>query len=431
MYNGLIQYIREQFPSLQRTVGGKLIAYLDGPGGYQVPTRVLSAMERYLTTMNANSGAQYLTSRETDEMIQRAREAFGDFFNCSWEEVAFGTNMTTLNFMLAQALAREMHSGDKVLITEIDHDANRAPWLELRERGIVVEEVRVDTETCTLDMADYEKKLTKNTKLVACSYAANAVGTINDVEAVVSMAHQCGAFAVIDSVHYAAHGPINVKAIDTDFLLCSAYKLFGPHIGILYARKDTFDKLRTLKCKFQKNYPPYKIETGTLNHEGIAGAAEALEFVADIGVRFGQELHACNKKPETRRDKLISGLNVFHSYEQRLTSYLLRELSAIEEVSIYGPPEGYPRTSTVSFTYGTCTARRIAQYLDTKGIFVWDGDFSATRLIERLELVDRGGLVRIGIAPYNTKTELERLIASLKDKATLVNFLKHRNERRN
>ncbi|MGD8522281.1 MAG: cysteine desulfurase-like protein [Desulfobacterales bacterium] len=411
-----INYVRKQFPSLKIKVNGFPAAFLDGPGGYQVPSATINAMENYLINMNANCHGTYLTSLRTDEMLQSAREAFADFFNCSHAEVAFGANMTTLSFSLAQALMREMSAGDKVLITDMDHDANRAPWIELQERGIMVENVAADLNSCTLDMNDFKQKLTANTKVVACNYAQNAVGTISDVSQIIKLAHEVGAFTVVDAVHYAAHRPTDVKEIDTDFLICSAYKFFGPHIGILYAKKDALGKLQTLRVRSQKSYPPYMIETGTLNHEGIAGATAAIEFVADIGSKFGNtpEIQQQINHLHGQRRDIVAGLIVFDLYEQPLTEYLIQSLSDIQAITIYGPPESHPRTSTVSFTYDGHTASEVARYLAAKGLFVWDGDFYASTLIDRLGLRDRGGLVRIGIAPYNTKDELSRVIDALK-----------------
>jgi len=271
-------------------------------------------------------------------------------------------------------------------------------------------------------MDDYERKLTPTTKVVAVNYASNAVGTINDVERIVAMAKDVGAYTVVDAVHYAAHGPIDVRKIDCDFLLCSAYKFFGPHVGVMYAKKDVLCRLRTLRVRPARTYPPYRIETGTLNHEGIAGAAEAVDFVADVGHSFAKSVHQGLEGLEGRRHDVVAGLLVFHHYEEELTNFLLQELSKLPGITIYGPPLGYPRTSTVSFTYQGHDSRLVAQYLDTKGILVWDGDFFATTLVERLGVMDQGGLIRIGIAPYNTKEELIRALEALADRDSLRVF---------
>lgn len=419
----LAKHLRDQFPSLEnKTAKGYPIAYLDGPGGYQVPLSVIKAMEDYLIKINANAEGSYSTSVKTDEMLDGARQAFADFFGCDWDEVAFGANMTTLNFILAQALVREMKPGDRVIITQIDHEGNRAPWLELKERGIIIDEVSVNTDTCTLDMDDYARKLTTDTKVVAVNYASNAVGTINDVEKFVSMAKEVGAYTVVDAVHYAAHAPIDVKQIGCDFLLCSVYKFFGPHVGAMYAKKDVLSELTTLHLRPARSYPPYRIETGTLNHEGIAGATAAVDFVADAGRNFADSAHHDLEGLSSRRRDVVAGLLAFSRYEEELTQFLITGLSKLPEVTLYGPPAGYPRTSTVSFTYRGYNSQLVARYLDSVGILVWDGDFFATTLVERLGLMDHGGLVRIGIAPYNTKEELTHLLEALADRDSLQRF---------
>jgi len=407
-------YIRKEFPALAKTVNGYPVAFLDGPGGYQVPQTVIDAVEDYLINSNANVEGAYETSRKTDRMLEDARETFADFFNCNADEVSFGANMTTLNFALSQALVREMKPGDKVLITEIDHEGNRGPWEQLRDRGIIVEEVAFDTKTCTLDMDDFERKLSPVTKVVAVNYASNAVGTITDVKKIVEMAHAVGALTMVDAVHFAAHRPIDVQEIGTDFLLCSVYKFFGPHIGVLYAKKEVIAKLRTLRLRPQKDYPPYKIETGTLHQEGIAGAAAAVDFVADMGARFGKTFNkTAANNDDTRRNRIVAGLLAFDEYEMELTRHLIDELTKIDGIKIYGPPAGHPRTSTVSFTYDGFTPFEVADFLGKKGLFVWHGDFYATKL-------------RIGIAPYNTKEEIDRLLGYLNDPAAMR---AHRNER--
>jgi len=408
-------YVRKAFPAMNRKVNEFPVAYLDGPGGYQVPQTVIDAVEDYLINANANVEGAYETSRKTDRMLEDARETFADFFNCNADEVSFGANMTTLNFALSQALVREMNPGDKVLITEIDHEGNRGPWEQLRDRGIVVEEVAVDTENCVLDLEDLKRRLTPGTKVVAVNYASNAVGTISDVKAVVEMAHAVGALAVVDAVHFAAHRPIDVQEIGTDFLLCSVYKFFGPHIGVLYAKKEIMAKLRTLRLRPQKDHPPYMIETGTLHQEGIAGSIAAVEFIADVGEKYGKGING----GASRREKIVAGLMVFDAYEEELTQYLVDSLKEIEGIKIYGPPAGHPRTSTISFTYHGFTPFEVADFLGEKGLFVWHGDFYATKLVERLGLMEKGGLVRIGIAPYNTKEEIDRLLGYLKDPVTI------------
>ena len=428
MTRQMSEYIRNQFPSLKREVNGYPIAYLDGPGGYQVPESVIHAVQNYLIHMNANVGDEFETAQNTDFMIRNAREIFADFFNCSWDEVAFGANMTTLNFSLAQALVREMTPGDTVLITELDHEANRGPWLQLKDRGIVVEDVAMDPNTCTLDMTDFKQKLAKKPKVVAVNYACNGVGTISDVKELIHMSHEIGAYTVVDAVHYAAHAPIDVREIDTDFLLCSAYKFFGPHIGILYAKKEVLSRLTPMNLKTQSQSPPHMFETGTLHHEGIAGAEAAVAFIADVGKKFGKQIDSHSdsismKTDNNRRNRIVAGLLAFEAYEHPLTRHLTDALAGdIPNATLYGPPDGHPRTSTVSFTYDGYTASQVAKYLGSRGVFVWAGHFYALRLVERLGLIDKGGLIRVGIAPYNTQEELDRLIDALKDEDALRRF---------
>ncbi len=424
MNEPLFEYVSKQFPALKRKVNGFPVGYLDGPGGYQVPETVIAAVKEYLINMNANVGDQFENAQNTSAMIQDTRGIFADFFNCNWDEVVFGANMTTLNFMLAQALMRQLKPGDTVLITEMDHEANRGPWLQLADRGIEVADVAMDTSTCTLDIEDLKTKLLKKPKVVAVNYACNGVGTISDVQQILQLAHEVDAITVVDAVHYAAHGPIDVKKLDVDFLLCSAYKFFGPHIGVMYAKNDILSKLNPLNLRTQRQSPPFMLETGTLHHEGIAGAYAAVEFIADIGLKFGNQMDwIAEDLKSSRRNRILAGLQVFEHYEMALTRYLIEAITFnIPRATLYGPVAGHPRTSTVSLTYQGYTADQVAKYLGDKGLFVWGGHFYAIRLVERLGLLDRGGLVRIGIAPYNNVEELDRLIEALRDEDSLRRF---------
>jgi cysteine desulfurase family protein (TIGR01976 family) len=425
MNEQLFEYVRKQFPALKREINGFPVAYLDGPGGYQVPESVIAAVNHYFVNMNANVGHQFETAQNTSAMIQAARDIFADFFNCSWDEVVFGANMTTLNFALAQALVRQLKPGDSVLITELDHEANRGPWLQLADRGIEVADVAMDINTCTLDMEDLKVKLLKKPKVVAVNYACNGLGTISDVEKIIQMAHEVDALTVVDAVHYAAHGPIDVRKLDVDFLLCSAYKFFGPHIGVMVAKKEILSKLTPLNLRTQHQSPPFMLETGTLNFEGIAGAFAAVEFIADIGLKFGIEFDwQIEALKANRRNQILAGLQVFDTYEMALTAYLIEAITTrVSKATLYGPVAGHPRTSTVSLTYEGYTADQVAKYLGDKGLFVWGGHFYAIRLVEKLGLLDRGGLLRIGIAPYNSKTELDRLVEALSDQDALKRFV--------
>ena len=409
-----IDYIRNQFPALKVKVNGYPAAYFDGPGGTQVPQRVIDAVVNYLTNCNANAGGFFKTSMESDRVIKEARKAVADFLGSDADEIAFGQNTTTLMYQLALALSREKGKRDEILITEIDHESNRGPWLALAERGFTIREVCINAETCTLDMEDYKNKLNEKTLLAAFNYASNGVGTVSDVKKMVQMAHQVGALTVVDAVHYALHGPIDVKDLDTDYLLCSAYKFFGPHIGIFYGKREQFEKLPTYRLRVQYDKIPYRMETGTLNHEGIAGAGEAVEFIADIGSRFGSPSgnsgsKGANHSPE-RRQLVVAGMEVMERYEQPLAEKMINELQKIDKVTVYGPPAGHPRTSTVSFTIEGVSADKVAEMLGEKGIFVWDGHFYAVCLVERLGIMEMGGLVRVGLSPYNTEVEITRLL---------------------
>lgn len=409
-----VEHIRKQFPAMSMKVNGYPAAFLDGPGGTQTPQRVIEAMVNYMVNYNANTEGVYKTSIESDKLLLNSRKTLADFLGCSHEEVAFGENTTTINFKLALAIARDLEPGDEIIITQIDHEANRGPWESLQERGIVIKEVRVDTDTCTIDMEDFKSKLSEKTKVAAFNYASNGVGTISDVKLISKLAHEVGAITVVDAVHYALHGPIDVKDIDADFLLCSAYKFFGPHIGILYGKKEVFEKIRTYKVRPQYDRVPEKIETGTLNHEGMVGAMEAVEFIADIGFKYLKDFEKETEGLTGRRKNIITGMLALEAYEQPISDYLIEELSKIKKLKIYGPPKGHPRTSTVSFTIDGLNSMDVAMALGEKGLFVWDGDFFATKLVERLGIVEQGGLVRVGLAPYNKMDEIERLIAEVK-----------------
>ncbi|KPK75619.1 MAG: aminotransferase [Phycisphaerae bacterium SM23_30] len=413
-----VDFVRKQFPSLALKVNGYPAAYFDGPGGTQTPQCVIDAMVDYLTSKNANIGHSFQTAQDTYDVISEARKALADFLGCLWEEVAFGHNMTTLNTKLALALARDMKAGDEIIITQIDHEANRGPWLNLQERDIVIREVKMDLDTCTVDLDDFQNKLSDKTKIAAFNYASNAVGTISDVRSMIKWVHEAGALAVVDAVHYALHGPIDVREIEADFLLCSAYKFFGPHLGVIYGKKDVFEKTRTYKIKPQYDDIPFKIETGTLNHEGIAGAAAAVDFIADIGAKYVEDFIDQTPKYSGRRRNIISGMLALEAYEQPLAQEIIDGLSQIEKVKIYGPPPGHPRTSTVSFIIKGVNSQQVAQVLGEKGLFVWDGHFYACRLVECLGLEEQGGLVRVGLAPYNTNEEMERLLFEVKKLAS-------------
>jgi cysteine desulfurase family protein (TIGR01976 family) len=417
-----VAWVRNQIPALARTINGQAVAYLDGPGGTQIPQRVLDAVRQYLVEHNSNTHGFFATTEETDEIILAARSAMADMFGCRPDEVSFGANMTTLCFMLAQSLGSALGPGDQVLITEIDHEGNRGPWLRLAERGVLVREVPVHTSTCTLDLEALERMAHEGrTKVIAVNYASNAVGTTTDVKRVADIARRVGALSVVDAVHYALHGPIDVREIGCDVLLCSAYKFFGPHIGVMYVRHEVAEHIDALRLSTQEDEPPSRFETGTLNHEGIAGAAAAVDFIAEMGRRHLELVDpALPEGLSGRRREIVAGMLANESYEQPLARHLMTELSDIKGITLYGPPAGHPRTSTVSFTIDSYSAMEVARTLGERGIFVWDGHFYAARLVERLGLIERGGLVRVGLCPYTTLEEIERLIAAVRGLATSV-----------
>lgn len=414
-----VDYVREQFPALCKTVNGKPAVFADGPGGSQVPVRVVDKINDYLYYHNANSHGVFKTSVESDNLYWHAREVYADFFNCSPEEVAFGANTSTNNFKLAMSLLRNMRPGDEVLITDIDHEGNRSPWRTLKDFGIVIESVAVNPETATLDMEDFKDKLSPRTKVVAINWAANACGTITDVKECIRLAHEIGALTVVDAVHYAPHRFIDVKDIGTDFLHCSSYKFFGPHLGVMYIKKSVGEKVKTLRVMADDNTDmPWKFETGTPAMELASGAAEAVEFIADLGQRhadyFEEELAGLTG----RRRNVVAGMMAIDAYEEPMAKRLRAELAAIPGLKIFGPPEGAPRTSTVSFLIDGIHANDIAKSLAEEGVFVWDGDYYAIEIIMNVwKLESVGGLVRIGLAPYNTEDEIDRIIAAVKNAA--------------
>jgi len=412
-----VDEIREQFPALSKTVNGIPAAFLDGPGGTQVPRRVVEKINDYLYYRNANSHGVFKTSVESDHLYWQAREVYADFFNCSAEEVAFGANTSSNNFKLALGLVRTMKPGDEVLITDIDHEGNRSPWRTLEDFGIVVKSVKINTDTITLDFEDFKAKLSDKTKVFAINWAANSCGTISDVKKFIDEAHKVGAITVVDAVHYAPHRPIDVKAIDTDILLCSAYKFFGPHFGIMYVKKSVGENIKTVRVIADDNTEmPFKFETGTPAMELAAGAAEAVEFIADIG-RDHEEFFTEELKGLTgRRRFVVAGMMAIDEYETDMAVQLRTELAKIQGLKVFGPGPGHPRTSTVSFNIEGVNSNEVAKFLAERGLFVWDGDYYAIETITNvLKLEASGGLVRIGLAPYNIQSEIDRTIQAVKD----------------
>jgi cysteine desulfurase family protein (TIGR01976 family) len=406
-----VQSVRKNFPSLQQTHYGREVVFFDNPGGTQVPRSVVDAMAHYLLHDNANHGGAYATSRRSDAMIEEAHRAMADMLGASSpDEIVFGPNMTSLTFSLSRALGRWLKAGDEIVVTRLDHDADISPWMLLaRDTGANLRWVDFRTEDCTLDMDDLERRLSRKTKLVACAYASNAVGTINDVKSITEMAHHAGALIFIDAVQYAPHALIDVQALDCDFLACSAYKFFGPHEGILYGKYDLLDRLPAYKVRPAKDRPPYKFETGTQNHEGIAGTLAAVQYLASLS---GKPYENAN-----RRDRLSAAMEAIEAYERALVSRLIAGLEQISGLRIYGitdPSFFDRRVPTVAFRMEGFSPRRVAEYLGEKGIFVWDGNYYALAVTERLDFEDKGGMVRVGLVHYNTQEEVDRLIEELR-----------------
>jgi cysteine desulfurase family protein (TIGR01976 family) len=391
-----IDVLRSHFPALERKHGGSPVAYFDGPGGTQVPRAVVEAMQLYLYHHNANTHWPYPTSEETDALIAGARAALADFLGASPSEVAFGANMTTLTFHLARGLGRAWGRGDKVVITELDHHANVAPWRALeRDRGITVLSVPL-LGGGQLDWTVLEQHLSEKPRLLAIGAASNALGTITDVARAARLARDAGVLTFVDAVHYAPHALVDVAAIGCDFLACSSYKFYGPHVGILYGRREALERVEVPKLAPAPNAAPERLETGTLNHEGIVGAAAAVDFLASFG------------SGASRRDRLTDTFARLHGRGAALLLRLWEGLSDIAGVTLYGPTPDLPRTPTVAFTVGGRGAEAVARRLAARGVFVSSGDFYATTVVERLGLKD--GLVRAGCACYTTEEEVDRLI---------------------
>jgi len=404
-----IAWVRSQFPALAVQVNGRPAVYFDGPGGTQVPQRVIDAMRDYLMNSNANTHGAFLTSRRSDEVIADAHTAVADLLGCDADEVIFGPNMTTLTFSLSRALGREFGPGDELVVTRLDHDGNVAPWWALEERGCRVRFVDINPADCTLDMADLERQITPRTRLVAVGYASNAVGTINNVQEITRLAHAVGALVYIDAVHYAPHGPIDVRRLACDFLVCSPYKFFGPHSGALYGKREHLARLRPYKVRPAPEVNPFRWETGTQNHEGQAGILAAVDYLAELGRR-------ASPSASSRRAALLAAYDVIRPYERSLAERLIKGLLAIPGLTFYGIKEaarGAERVPTVAIRISGHTPHELASYLGERGIFTWDGNYYALNLSERLGVEPGGGMLRIGLVHYNTPDEVDRTLQAL------------------
>jgi cysteine desulfurase family protein (TIGR01976 family) len=448
-----LKWIRGQFPALNQKINGQPAIFFDGPGGTQVPGAVLDAISDYLVRSNANAHGAFATSARTDAVITAARVAIADFLGCGSDEVVFGANMTTLTFTLSRAIARTIKPGDEIIVTRLDHAANIAPWYTLEEQGAIIRVVDINLTDCTLDMRDLEQQINPRTKLVAVSYASNAVGTINDVATIVRLAHAVGAWVFVDAVHYAPHAPINVHALDCDFLACSAYKFFAPHVGILYGKREHLENLQPYKVKPASDEVPSRWETGTLNHEGLAGVVAAINYLTKLGCHVsptidneliaalidadkeGLEHFQCprfltSEHPDaiasayhSRRAALVAAMSAIQQYERELSHQLIAGLLEIPGLSLYGITDTTRfnwRTPTVAIRLKGKSPESIAKNLGDRGIFTWHGNFYALSLTEKLRLEASGGLLRVGLVHYNSLAEVSQLLQALKEIAAVA-----------
>jgi len=410
-----LTWVRAQFPALAQTVNEHPnecpAVFLDGPGGTQVPQRVIDAIADYLARNNANTGGAYQTSRNTGRMIAEARSAMADFLNCDADEIVFGPNMTTLTFAMSRAIGRELGPGDEIVLTLLDHDANFSPWKALEEKGVIIRTVKFNEDDCTLDMQDLAARIGSRTRLVAVGYASNAVGTINNVAEVVRLARQAGALSYIDAVHYAPHGPIDVRTLNCDFLVCSTYKFFGPHMGVLYSKSEHLTRLRPYKVRPSHDDIPYCWETGTLNHECIAGIKACVDYWEELGRRAQPAV-------ATRRAAILAAHEAIHKHERKMTGKMIAGLLAIPGLKLYGisdPRRFEERCATFVVRIEGHTPLELATKLGDRGFFTWDGNYYALNLTEQLDVERLGGFLRIGLVHYNTIEEVERLLAALRE----------------
>ena len=396
-----IEAIREHFPALQRQQGGHPVAYFDGPGGTQVPASVPAAITDYLLNHNANAHWAFTTSVETDAIVLAAREAYADLLNCMPDEVVFGANMTTLTFHLARAIGRGLQAGDEIVVTDLDHHANRGPWQAIaKDRGLVLRSVRLDTTTGELDWDDFQRQVTPRTKVVAVGAASNALGTVNDVKRAVALAKAVGALSFVDAVAYAPHALVDVQDWGCDFLACSAYKFYGPHVGVLYGRHALLAALDVPKLEPAPDTAPDRLETGTANFEGIAGAAAAVNFLASLA------------DGNTRRERLAAAFTGLHEHSMALFAELWNGLAAIPGLTLYGPPPCEERIPTLSFTLAGVTPEQLSRQLAAIGLFASIGNFYAATVAQRYAQ-EAEGFLRVGLSCYSTRNEVARLVAAV------------------
>lgn len=407
-----VSEVRKQFPALQEEFNGRPAIFFDNPGGTQVHESVIAAMVDTMTRRNSNTHGLFETSVRTDAVIEGAHRAAADLLGCDADEVVFGNNMTSLTFHVSRSLARDWGPDDEVVVTRLDHDANVMPWvLAAQERGARVRWADVDVESGTLDMEDVRRQIGPRTKLVAVGYASNATGTINDVDTIIGWAEEVDALTFVDAVQYAPHGLVDVRALGCDFLACSAYKFFGPHSGQLYGKREQLERLEAYRVRPAGDVPPDKWETGTQNHEGMAGVTAAIDYLAGLGVAYGGAMAA-----DSRREKLIAAWSVVGAYERLLTERLVTGLLSLPGVQVYGLTEREDwnrRVATVSLLKRGTTPEQLALALAEENIFAWNGTFYAQSVSERMGVEESGGWLRLGLVHYNTVEEIERCLGVL------------------
>ncbi len=410
-----LSVVRSQFPSLNRPA-----VFLDNPGGTQIARQSLERINHYLLECNANHEGAFATSIASDAVLEDAHQAMADFYNApSADEIVFGANMTTLTLHISRSISRNWNPGDEIVVTRLDHDANVTPWvLAAQDRGVKVNWVGFDVEDGTLKLDELQQALARKPRLLAVGYASNALGTINPLPEIIKMAHAVGTQVYVDAVQYAAHGPIDVQKLDCDFLVSSAYKFFGTHSGILYGKRAHLEELFAYKVRPASNRLPYKFETGTQNHEGIAGVLGAVEYFAWLGQQFGADYEAVLAREgySGRRLDLKKGLTALRGYEYELNLALLAALQAVPGLEIYGQTDLQKmdqRVATFSFRLQGFSPRQVAEKLNEHGIYVWDGNYYAINVTERLGIEDKGGMVRVGAVHYNTLDEVQKLKEAL------------------
>ncbi len=412
-----VDALRAEFPALARQQDGRPVVFLDGPGGTQVPQRVIDAVVAYYRDTNANADGAFVTSELSDAMALEGHAAVADLLGAaSPAEIKFGANMSTLTLHIGRSIGATLGAGDEIVVTTLDHEANVSTWRAMAaDRGVTVRTVDIHPDDVTLDLEDLESKLSSRTRLVAIGYASNAVGTVNPVREIVARAHEVGALTYVDAVAFAPHGPIDVQALDTDFLVCSAYKWFGPHLGALFGKAEVLDRLPAFKVRPAHD----RFETGTAAFESIAGTLAATDYLRDVGRAYGDVTGAPGAEAASeRRRELVAGMVAIRDYERGLVTRLIAGLEIIPGVTIHGIADRArfdARVPTVSISIDGVHPRAAAEALGRQGIFTWDGDFYATGLIERLGKADSGGVLRLGLVHYNTPAEVDRTLNALAD----------------